>query len=471
MHEACQRALDAKFAHGGYTFPADVAAGAGGPEHFRWTGSSTPTSITPSSTRPSSPCRRQRARTPKWREEQAIMQHTARLARHSSEGNIKGLPVDQSVNGSKGVSSTTSGFAKRSNRTSVMLQEKSCGTPRESRASVGACGSRVLTPPPSALRRNASARLTTPRSECGLQIGQPSKADALGVASSPSSRKEQDLYGEVSSLVKELETARSQAASSGGFSSRALETAVSALEPLLRMRDVTGAFACDLSVMPWLPQLLSVFRYILHSAAEGTELSPRMSRLTNADCGAGGAGACTNIAAALSVAASLGSRRVGSDSASVSELETLRGAVEQHKAELCEYELRETRLRQELQDAEREREELRRRVWDLESGGKVFGLPSSNSPRSMCSTDMDAQWLVRRVTELERENFAWRSEIRTTEERVGELVGIVQAAVEDEGDGTPSQPYPRTRKTSRQQHSGRDRRDVEKTFSDDAPVV
>ena len=57
---------------------------------------------------------------------------------------------------------------------------------------------------------------------------------------SKKSQPSEDIYDQVSSLVEELKSARARALAAGGQLPRAVEAAASALEPLLRLRDVTG---------------------------------------------------------------------------------------------------------------------------------------------------------------------------------------------------------------------------------------
>lgn len=111
---------------------------------------------------------------------------------------------------------------------------------------------------------------TTPKGRHGTsQPLVPSvQADAADVGGTKPSPRDSEIYDQVSSLVEELEAARARALAAGGSLPRAVEAAGSALEPLLRLRDVTGA-SCDLTLMPWLPQLLTVFRHVLRTAVGG----------------------------------------------------------------------------------------------------------------------------------------------------------------------------------------------------------
>lgn len=246
------------------------------------------------------------------------------------------------------------------------------------------------------------------------------------------SGQEREIYEEVSSLVEELEAARARALATGGHLPRAVEAAATALEPLLRLRDVTGAFQCDLSLMPWLPQLLAVFRNVLHTAVDGVGVSPmhRGSMPTMcADSGAGSGthGAAAAAAAAAAAMAALGTAGCTSLHGSSHVEEELRARVRQQDQALEEARMRELRLRQELQDMQRDHQALLTRVVDLERR-----RPHTHHDEAKSLVDIkEASWLSRRVNELERENDSWREERRTTEEQIGELVKTVAAAVED----------------------------------------
>ena len=50
----------------------------------------------------------------------------------------------------------------------------------------------------------------------------------------------------------------------------------------------------------------------------------------------------------------------------------------------------------------------------------------------MISTSGDGESLVKRVAELEREKTEWNAECRSIEVQIGDLVGMVSNALEDE---------------------------------------
>jgi len=251
------------------------------------------------------------------------------------------------------------------------------------------------------------------------------------------SRRDCEIYQEVSSLVNELEAARARALASGGHLPRAVEAAATALEPLLRLRDVTGAFQCDLSLMPWLPQLLAVFRNVLHTAVDGVGVSsmgpcggmPTM-------CADSGAGSGTHGAAAAAAAAAAAMAALGTAGCTTlhggSHVEgELRARAKQQEQALEESRMRELRLRQDLQDLQRDHQALLLRVVELER--RRPHARNEEEQRNMARNMADikeASWLTRRVSELERENNSWREERRTTEEQIGELIRTVAAAVE-----------------------------------------
>eukprot|EP00928_Gymnodinium_smaydae_P033057 TRINITY_DN2378_c0_g1_i1.p1 TRINITY_DN2378_c0_g1~~TRINITY_DN2378_c0_g1_i1.p1 ORF type:complete len:443 (-),score=74.04 TRINITY_DN2378_c0_g1_i1:256-1584(-) len=227
--------------------------------------------------------------------------------------------------------------------------------------------------------------------------------------------KDREIYEEVSSIVEELELVRERALAKGTHAPRAVEAALSALEPLLRLRDVTsGAFVCDLSLMPWLPDLLSVFRTVLRSAAGGSSSRPRTK--SNADSGAGGdisaavtprgslggadnddaaataAAAAAAAAAALSALSSGGSTGCGaSNFGGYSSTAGLEAALRQQKH-------REELLLRELEETRRSRDRLQERVNQLES--KIDG-------------------------------GEWCSERDRVETRISDLVDLARDALED----------------------------------------
>lgn len=250
--------------------------------------------------------------------------------------------------------------------------------------------------------------------------------------SSLHSGQEREIYEEVSSLVEELEAARARALATGGHLPRAVEAAATALEPLLRLRDVTGAFQCDLSLMPWLPQLLAVFRNVLRTAVDGVGVSPlRPGGGMPTMCADSGAGSGTHGAAAAAAAAAAAMAALGTAGCTTLQgnsyvEEELRERARKQDLALEESRMRELRLRQELQDLQQDHQALLNRVMDLERR-----RPHTHNDEAKGMVDVkEASWLTRRVSELERENDSWREERRTTEEQIGELVMTVSAAFE-----------------------------------------
>lgn len=253
---------------------------------------------------------------------------------------------------------------------------------------------------------------------------------------SSTTKQEREIYEEVSSLVEELEAAYAKAEATGTRLPRAVEAAAAALEPLLRLRDVTGAFSCDLTLMPWLPELLTVFRNVLHTAVDGISGPPRsLTQTPNADSGAGGTdargAAATAAAAAAAALSALGSGRSGGPAPSL-ELETLRQQVRQQDQALIAAQDRESRLLREIEDLKRERAELWTRVKDLDGSS-----PLRRDQDGPDGGKGGGTWLARRLADLERESAAWRSERQSAEDRISQLVGMVSAAVDEEPSSLP----------------------------------
>lgn len=262
-----------------------------------------------------------------------------------------------------------------------------------------------------------------------------------------------DLYQQVSSLVEELEAARAQANASGGPPPKALEAAASALEPLLRLRDVTGAFSCDLTLMPWLPQLLAVFRNVLHSAVEGPGAPPRSSppcQLASADLGAGGfASPDHDIKEDSGGYEFLGLAGLAQASVLL-ELEALRAHKRQQDEALRYSQQKERELQEEVEALKARQKELLQQVESAEERAAASRQAARNaeavardatleaaemaSPRG---STLPADALARRVAGLERESCRWESERRSVEERLAELTGLVTAAVEKDIDTRP----------------------------------
>ena len=149
-------------------------------------------------------------------------------------------------------------------------------------------------------RRPQTTQVTKPPAQC-MWVDERRRTKATDTKKSQPSVSE-DIYDQVSSLlVEELEAARARAMAAGGQLPRAVEAAASALEPLLRLRDVTGA-ACDLTAMPWLPQLLSVFRNVLRTAVGGVVRADAAA----SDSAQGVAAAAQAAAAAAAAISALG---------------------------------------------------------------------------------------------------------------------------------------------------------------------
>jgi len=263
--------------------------------------------------------------------------------------------------------------------------------------------------------REAASRCATPvkTRRRDSDISCPAEVSGLnlsGVGPQGMQAQDHEIHQEVSSLVEELEAARLVALKAGKELPKPIEVAASALEPLLRLRDVTGAFACDLTAMPWLPQLLTVFRNVLRTAVDAGHQSEEL--LTNADSGAGGASgnargaaaaqaAAQAAAAAAAAMAALGSQQMQPHG--TAECQKLREQLRHQDAELKQYKQREAQLQKDLEELRRERDRL------AKEGGK------------------DA--LARRVADLEHENEAWNSEWNSVEARVNGLVGMVGSAL------------------------------------------
>jgi len=247
---------------------------------------------------------------------------------------------------------------------------------------------------------------------------------------SPQSRQDSEIYQDVSSLVDELEAARARALASGSHLPRAVEAAATALEPLLRLRDVTGAFQCDLSLMPWLPQLLAVFRNVLRTAVDGVRVSPMRpgcgmpTMCTDSDAGSETHGAAAAAASAVGISA-LETAECTTLQGGSCVTEELRARAKQQEQALEESRVRELHLQRELHDLQQDHQTLLHRVVELERRMSY----TQNEAKSMVDI-REASWLTRCVSELECGNDSWREESRATEEQIGELVRTVAAAVE-----------------------------------------
>jgi len=277
------------------------------------------------------------------------------------------------------------------------------------------------------------------------------RADAAGFDNKQMTQcSEKEIYDEVSSIVEELQAVRNSALAAGGKPSRAVEAAASALEPLLKLRSVTGgAVAGDLRQMPWLPQLLSIFRNVLHTAADGSAGSPTArsgvlsarkvsatSPRTSPDHGAGGVttprtprDTTDTTAAAMAAAAAAALGALSSAAA---------GGMKEPVAEQ-----RECELMRELREARRERDDLAQRVAYLEAGAGAE-----------MSSDATVQFLANRVAQLERNENNWCDDRRSVEGRIEGLLNMAKTALEDNSfrrEDAPAvpNPYPRSRKMTR----------------------
>lgn len=279
----------------------------------------------------------------------------------------------------------------------------------------------------------------------------------------PSGQGGSEITAEVSSLVETLEAVRAQALASGGRLPRAVEAAASALEPLLRLRDVTGAFAFDVSLMPWLPQLLAVFRTVLHTAVDGGRSKAQAGigatdvdgSIAGADdCAAGmGAAAATAAAAAAAAMVALGGSSGGTDfkldadakgdrairSASLFlECEALRKRVRQLDAQLLEAKAAEKSWRQMVDELRHDKIELTEKVRSLERDASTDC--SLDGGATTCRRDSDlsvasdatGEWIAKRMCDIDSENRAFRAETKMAEERMGELAALIRTALEDD---------------------------------------
>lgn len=267
-----------------------------------------------------------------------------------------------------------------------------------------------------------------------------------------------ELNERVTALVDELESARANITSSGVQIPRALEAAGSALGPLVRLKQVTGDFP-DLALMPWLPQLLSVFEHVLHTAVSRVENSQSVNPTQVSAQTSGvvarpsvlpdsGAGDTAAGGTAIGKAPSCGSARKTCDSmchanpthtgaqateARVAELEAkikrLQEQVHEQTDMLNECEARERQWAEQVADY-RQREE----DWVSDLSGlrqqRDTLLEEQALYRSVLNVD-DMSTLKHRVIELERQSSEWRSEHQIADDKLNELVSIVRAAVED----------------------------------------
>ncbi|CAL1135084.1 unnamed protein product [Cladocopium goreaui] len=246
-------------------------------------------------------------------------------------------------------------------------------------------------------RRPQTTQVTKPPAQC-MWVDERRRTKATDTKKSQPSVSE-DIYDQVSSLVEELEAARARAMAAGGQLPRAVEAAASALEPLLRLRDVTGA-ACDLTAMPWLPQLLSVFRNVLRTAVGGVVRADAAA----SDSAQGVAAAAQAAAAAAAAISALGA---GPQGLSRMESDVLRDQLKKQDSQLKIAKQREIELQQKLDEVQKERDKLLNKESD---GGN---------------------WFAKRVVDLEREASEWNAERQSVDARISQLVDIVSAALED----------------------------------------
>ena len=209
---------------------------------------------------------------------------------------------------------------------------------------------------------------------------------------SKKSQPSEDIYDQVSSLVEELKSARARALAAGGQLPRAVEAAASALEPLLRLRDVTGA-ACDLTAMPWLPQLLTVFRNVLRTAVDGVG----SSRATGGNPGEDTARMAQAAAAAAAAISALGPLSADPQLSRM-ECDLLRDQIKKQDSELKIAKQRERELQRQLEQVQQQRDQLLNKESD---GGN---------------------WFARRVVDLEREQSEWNTEKQSVEVKISILV-------------------------------------------------
>jgi len=450
-----------------------------------------------------------------WREEFAVTKHAARLGKSSSEGSLSG---NKSRPGSAG--STRKGdqngrrtsraserpfawlekFAAKDNRRLSLLDEAQHRKPDRdekietdsnsswpsapddnassanysaSYAKVRETANDALREMREALREAEAVREAEARAAAAMREASALEPSAVRRESSCDVRQNgKDLYEQVSNLVEELKAARARAVAAGGQPPRAVEAAASALEPLLRLRDVTGAFTCDLTLMPWLPQLLAVFRNVLHTAVEGPSncrtpsATPRQRTepvLSSADIGAGLArseqGQHTprapdldefpDVASDILKVFSAGSffnpasDHFSSGAQALLECEALRERVRHQEIIIRDSQRNERMMQKEVEDLRLQNDELWQRVYAAEKeamaakaaeAAALAQLAPSDSPRSVGSAEDPkgtAERLAKHVTGLERENFKLSFERRAVEERLDELVGLVTKAVED----------------------------------------
>lgn len=424
-----------------------------------------------------------------WREDLSVAKHAARLGRSQSEGCIisSGSRTGRrSESNAKAVRRATSAGKlsvglDRSGAEAVLTSKEEIRFQAECRrASQKAREIQVVEQGgrgPSHLASRAKAKEDLASLQVELSEFRSEIREAVNSREAPPNysggkvHAGKDLYQQVSSLVEELEAARSHALTSGGRPPRAIEAAASALEPLLRLRDATGSFSCDLTLMPWLPQLLAVFRNVLHTAVDGPGAPPRIPSVaelgletrpacefvhSNADSGIGGLP--SNLAAAVADVAGDSSGSADSTgltwAAALVEIEALREHSRQQDAQLQKYKQQQDKLQQELKDLRQERRQLLQEVSRAGSHVEAFedelAEASAEEPSSLGEplhnpADAERRRLEHRLAGLERQNCAWQTEKRSVEERVLELVGLVTAAVEA--------PKQRTRERGRRRRS------------------
>jgi len=412
-----------------------------------------------------------------WRQEQATQQHAARIQRSCSEGSLRKPPGTSKPSTAlrkmqkaglewfdDRVGLGALGRLPDSNKPfDIGFGQADLATPR----SAAAATTPIATPRDSAAPRRSNSQASLvgrprPAASCEPRKGGSEGFPPAGVeveAKVGSERRPSDvgkrstaIFAEVSSLVDELEAARGRALASGGKLPRAVEAAASALEPLLRLRDVTGGgFAFDVAQMPWLPQLLSVFRTVLHTAVIGVGAKARAGTgedesAPNADVPGGMDGAAATAAAAAAAMVALGGSSGGTESTIdtvtgpvVSELalecEMLRARVRQQDEELDRAQEMAQRLQRKVDELQCERDELLRSVKHLEQMAYTGVGGCSSGDRRDSDTGVapaGCEWMLKRMTDMDVENHAFRAETRDAEERMGELAALIQGALEDD---------------------------------------
>jgi len=230
-----------------------------------------------------------------------------------------------------------------------------------------------------------------------------------------------------------------------------MSAATLALEPLLRLKGVS----CDLSKMPWLPELLTVFGNVLHAAsagcateAEALEHAKRAEQLRQATealqqkCeeprpqpvpeSSGSLLGSGHVVDNQSTAASMGivtAAAGGSPSRSTAQfaetcLEQLRERLQRQDAWVDHFRHQEQKWKAEAMELRSDRDRLLRLV-------AADASPQAKWPAEAGSEE-ETRWLASRVLELERQHSELLVERQATEDRLKELIGLVQTSVDAE---------------------------------------